>query len=215
METGKTDTLSKQKRLFNLLLIVAIISTIISLATAWAEIGRLEKPKLALPNTKVKLNKQTTSLEPPTPVIDLLPESILQYETRGRQAIPGSRYPAAESIYENLDPNSMLQNPINTYAKAMYFASSSDARLNIDNSIKSRFSYSNTTELMGSTFIKTGYDSRSGSYYVGWNDENYSIELITSFLDSIPVEKGVKLRNHALPLARSIIIGTGRGGPNE
>jgi hypothetical protein len=209
----KFDIWAVQRRMIHILLAAYAITAMISLATAWVEIGRLDKPKSMIKNIAIQTKKTVEIAKSPTPVIDQLPEFILQHETRGRQVIPGSKYPSAESIYENLDPNTMLQNPINTYAKATYYPSGPDARMSIDNSIKNRFSYANTSELIGSTIIKAGYDSKSGSYFMGWTKDNFAIELITSFLDTIPQNKGQKLRNHALPLARSIILGINRGGP--
>jgi hypothetical protein len=209
----KIDIWAVQRRMIHILIAVYVITALISLATAWAEIGRLDKPKSMIKSTAAQAKKPVETVKPPTPVIDELPEFILQHETRGRQVIPSSKYPSAESIYENLDPNTMLQNPINTYAKATYYPSGPEARQSIDESINNRFSYSNTSELIGSTIVRTGYDSRSGSYFIGWTKGNFAIELITSFLDTIPQNKGQKLRNHALPLVRSMILGINRGGP--
>jgi flagellar basal body-associated protein FliL len=101
-----------QKRTIHVLIALYAITAMISLATAWAEIGHLDKPKSMISmvgNTASQAKKPAATIKAPTPVIDELPEFILQHETRGRQVIPGSKYPSAESIYENLDPNTMLQ----------------------------------------------------------------------------------------------------------
>jgi hypothetical protein len=109
----------------------------------------------------------------------------------------------------------MLQNPINTYAKATYFPSLPEAKQNIDDTIYNRFPLKAKTEFIGSIKVSSGYDYKSGSYFMGWIDDGFCIELITSFLDSVPADKGSKLRNYALPVSRSMILGTGRGKSPE
>lgn len=213
-EPNKTKTLAFQQRLIRYLLFLAVLTTVISLATAWIEIGHFQK-KNHIINKIDKTNSTQISLIPPTPVLDKLPESIIQYETRARQNIPGSKNPAAEAIYEILDPNIMLQNPVNTYAKATFYATQRDAKLDIADMIESRFPASRKDELIGSIIIKTGYDSQAGGYFMGWTDDNFSIVLITSFLNSVPINKKTTLRDHALSVARSMILGVNLSRPPD
>lgn len=201
-----------QRRLIRHLLLFAILTTILSLGTAWYEIGSFQKhdsPAEKSAQTKGAM----VAIEPPTPVIDMLPESIIQYETRAKQNIPGSSYPSAEAIYELLDPNIMLQNPINTYVRVTYYPTAKDAKVEIIDLIESRFPNNSKDELIGSTIVKTGYDSQADSYLVGWTNQNFSVVLITSFLNKAPVNKKTMLSDHATPIAQSMISGAKISGP--
>jgi len=196
-----------ERRVFRVLLLLAVVSSLLLVAIIALESsgtfrveGRIEKPR-----TAVDVTTPREVVEPPVAPITLLPESILQYATRGRQTTPGSEFPAAEAIYEILDANIALATPVNSYAKVIYFPSAKEADDYVAEALKERFPKKNEDMLIGSTVVKTGYDNSEGSYFIGWSREDFAITIKTSFLDHIPVDKRDTLQKHATPLAKAII----------
>jgi len=204
---GSTDAMADkgtvpERRMFRVFLVLAIVTTIISLAITLFEIKSFPKPESKKQSSGVPV--LPSSLKPPAPPLSMLPDFVLQYATRGRQEIPNSKYPAAEALYEILDGNIMLASPINSYAKATFFPSQEEAEKDIRETIEERYPKNREDLLIGSTIAKAGYDEREGSYFIGWTKQGYSIKIHTSFVDHIPVEKRNSLRDHALPLAKAI-----------
>lgn len=192
-----------EKRAFRVLLLLAVISSVLAVTVIALESSGTFKA--AEPRGSAVVETPKKIIEPPVAPVTLLPESILQYATRGRQAIPGSEFPAAEAIYEVLDANIALASPVNSYAKATYFPSESEAQAYIDSAFKERYPKNNENLVIISTVIKTGYDASEGSYFVGWTRGSYSITIKTSFLDHIPNDKRDTLQKHALPIAKAIL----------
>lgn len=196
-----------ERRAFRVLLLLALVSSLLvaaiialeSSGTFRAE-SRIERPR-----TAADADTPRKVVEPPVAPITLLPESILQYATRGRQAIPGSEFPGAEAIYEILDANIALATPVNSYAKVIYFPSAKEADDYVAEALKDRFPKKHENILIGATVVKTGYDNSEGSYFIGWSREDFAITIKTSFLDHIPIDKRDTLQKHAMPLAKAII----------
>ncbi|MCL6472686.1 MAG: hypothetical protein K6T91_07745 [Firmicutes bacterium] len=205
--TGRSDNIIPERRIFQYALILAVVTTLLSLGSIWIEINKTLSPKQSKTSGLEQILPKR--LKPPVPVINMLPDFILQYETKARQDVAGSEYPASEAIYENLDPNLMLRAPCNSYAKVTYFASEEDAKKDVADTLAKRFPNGHENLLIGTTIVKTGYTEREDSFFMGWTKQNYSIRIITSFLEHAPVEKGNILKNHAMPIAQAIITGAG------
>ncbi|MBS3909767.1 MAG: hypothetical protein KGZ93_09115 [Actinobacteria bacterium] len=199
----KQNHIVPERRAFRMLLLLAIVSSllmVVIIALESSGTSRVERP-----TTAADVAAPREAVEPPVAPVTLLPESILQYATRGRQAIPGSEFPAAEAIYEVLDANIALATPVNSYAKVTFYPSAREAEESISEAFKERFPKRNENLLIGSMAISTGYDKSEGSYFIGWTRENFAITIKTSFLDHIPVDKNGTLQKHAMPLAKAVI----------
>lgn len=199
------EDVAPERRIFKYLLILAVLTTVFSMFLAWTEVRRVSSTSPVKKAARVQT--LPIIIKPPMPVIELLPDFVLQYATRAYQDLPGSKYPAAEAIYEILDPNIALAHPVSSYAKATYFPSEQEARQDIQDTLEKRFPKDNENILIGVTVIKTGYDKQGGSYFMGWTKQNFSIKINTSFLQNIPVNKQDVLKNHAMPIAKAIVAG--------
>ncbi len=194
-----------ERRAFRVLLLLAVVSSLLLVVIISIESAgtfKVEKTR-----TPADVAAPVKIVDPPVAPVTLLPESVLQYATRGRQGLPGSEFPAAEAIYEILDANIALAAPVNSYAKVVFFPSAKEAEENISEALKERFPIKNENLLIGRTVVKTGYDTSEGSYFIGWTREGFAISIKTSFLDHIPVDKRDTLQKHAMPLAKAVIDG--------
>lgn len=193
-----------EKRIFKVVLALAILTSLASLSISALEYR-------ALPKTEPFTNK-SGKLKPVLPPIAkpsiaplrFLPDQILQYTTRARHSIPGSSRPAVEAIYETADMNLILAMPMNTYVKITYFGSKTGADEDISSTMSGRYPLNNQRLLIGNSVAQAGYSQDEGSYFIGWTYDAYSIKLFTSFMNSIPAARKGKLESHALPVAKAV-----------
>ncbi|MBE0448019.1 MAG: hypothetical protein IBX64_07985 [Actinobacteria bacterium] len=192
----------REKRIARILLILAIVTTVLAVAVAAFEVSAFPKPE---PKKKVSGSHiLPIMLKPPVPPLAFLPDFITQYATKGRQALIGTKYPAAEAVYEKLDANVMLASPINIYAKVTFFPSQEEAGRDIKDALARRYPNEHSDLLLGSQVAKTGYDLRGASYFIGWTVQNYSIKIYSSYAGAAPAGETDLLREHVLPIAKAI-----------
>jgi len=197
--------LMPEKRIFRVMAILAVATTIIAVAVAALEVSTFPKPE---PKKRASdLYVKPILLKPPVPPVTLLPESITQHATKGRQDLFGAKYPSAEAVYERLDANIMLATPVNIYAKVTFFPAQEDADEDIDETLEKRYPQNHEDILIGNTIAKTGYDRQENGYFIGWTTQRYSVKIHTSFARTPPVEKEGILKRHALPVAKAIQAG--------
>jgi len=194
-----------EKRIFRIMAILAIVTTVISVAIVTLEVSMFPKPESK--KRASDLHVKPILLKPPVPPVTLLPESITQHATKGRQDLFGTRYPSAEAVYERLDANIMLATPVNIYAKVTFFPTQEDADEDINETLEKRYPQNHEDLLLGSTIAKTGYDRQQNGYFIGWATQQYSIRIHASFARTPPVEKEGILKRHALPVAQAIQAG--------
>ncbi len=193
-----------ERRYFRVLLAIAILTSLASLAVCAVEYRGLPKGAPYEERSGAMKPVLPPVVKPSIKPLEFLPDQILQYTTKARHAIPGSTRPAAEGIYETADMNLILAMPMNTYVKVTYFPSRSEAVQDVSSTLSGRYPLDNRQLPIGGAIAQAGYSRDEGSYFIGWAHDAYSIKLFTSFTNSVPAAGKGKLEDHALPVAKAV-----------
>lgn len=198
-----------ERHIFHFTAVVAAIMVLSTSIVAAYEITTFPKaePKKA---HRLKAIGIPVIIKPPTPPVDLLPEHVLQYETKMRQPLLAGSYPAGEAMYEFLNATMMLERPMNTYAKVIFFPSVELAKKDINETLAKRYPNKHKNVVVGNTVVATGYDEQEGGYFMGWTKQSFSIKVYTSFTRGIPADKKTSLQDHAMPIVKAIESGRKR-----
>jgi hypothetical protein len=150
------------------------------------------------------------------PPVQLLPTTILGYETIARQPVPGRTADAAEAVYVTLSMSVEAQVPIAIYARVEGFSSADDAEARVAKLMISFPRRGGTRALGGGTIARTGYASDDGALLVAWSRGGYMTYVKTSFKDKVPATPGRFLASVGDPVVKGVDIfqRTGLEGAN-
>jgi len=148
------------------------------------------------------------------PPIELLPESVIAYETLARHGVPGRTRVAAEALYATLNMELDVQVPVSLYARVEGFATTAEARTRLESLMAPQTVRAEDLMVNGVTPAKSGFTADESAWYVAWVRGAYLVYVKSSFKDLAPFEKRDFLRNVARPVIEAIDVfqRTGRQG---
>lgn len=180
-----------ERRVFRVLAVLALLAVGLSLGLNWllspartyvaASVGTLDQRA----GVAIKLD---------TPSIDLLPETIIGFETIARQPVPGQGDLAGEAIYATLSMNLEASVPIGVYARIEGFGSAEDADQRARQMLEPYTLRAEDVLAGGATLARGGFASDEGAYAVAWARNEYAVFVKVAFKDKVPAQKRDFLR---------------------
>jgi len=202
--------------LFAILAIVAIVALALAAAVNWVWSPSRQTLTENQPAGSGGLY-QPAPLHLDQPAIDLLPETILSFETLARQPVAGQADTAAEAIYVTLNMDIEEQVATNTYARIEGFATDVEAKKRVDELVN-QYPLRQATQLVnGVTSVKFGYNATGASYTALWTRGQYMVMVKTSFAQHIPADKRDILGAQLRPVVDAVdkFQRTGKQGINQ
>lgn len=131
-----------------------------------------------------KIKSLEKPLEAPVDPVEMIPESVKGFTVKMRQKVPNKQN-AAEAIFKS-DAIKMQTAIFNTYVRITYNGSEEKAVFKIKSFLNERYSSRARDITIGGQIAITGYSNDLRSCYIAWTWQNYSIEVESSFIDTIP-----------------------------
>jgi hypothetical protein len=166
--------------LFLLTLIFAIVIAI--LESFWLKPPVSNKPARPGPLAEKAMKA------PNIPPLIVLPTQVMGVETKIRHTVPGKSY-AAEAIYRTEDEYELIRNPFTVYAIVTYFSSEQEAMASVLQRLQENGSKRERAKIGGHSAF-ANLNSTGDTYFIGWTEGMYSIEIDSTFAQRVPGEAG-------------------------
>jgi hypothetical protein len=141
----------------------------------------------------------------PKPVLEMLPDFIIGYETMARQAVPGAGKSGAEAVYQTLSMNLDMLTKVSTYARVQGFDGADAARREMDE-LFDAFPVGRADVRLGSRVVSAGYSADRGAYVMAWTDGAYMTYVKSFFKDNTPAQKRDFLYQESSKIALAVAV---------
>lgn len=150
----------------------------------------------------------------PKAPVDMLPDTVLSYETIARQPVPGTGGLEAEAIYVTLNMDIEIQVPIAVYARVEAFRTEDEAKAALAEKMAVFTTAAANVDLGHGVVARTGEDSGRTAWAASWTQGQYLLFVKSAFRDKAPAEKRQFLKNLGMPVASAVarFANTGQQG---
>lgn len=183
---------------------LAAVACVFAVAVNWLA---LRGGARALPDRTAASKPEMAGLRleglPKAPV-DLLPDTVLSYETIARQPVPGTGGLEAEAIYVTLNMDIEIQVPIAVYARAQAFGSEDKAKAALAEKMSGFAAAPADVDLGLGVVARTGEDAGRTAWAASWTQGQYLLFVKSAFRDKAPAEKRQFLKNLGMPVATAV-----------
>lgn len=133
---------------------------------------------------------QQSVAEKPKPTIDplsLIPSNIKDFDTNAHHETPGSEGRSAEAIYQPQGDQFTQIMPLNSYVLVSYQSSDGQATQEIRKTLTERFPKDRKDIQIDTRQALSGFSNDAGSYCIAWVYQGFSVKIITTYINAIPV----------------------------
>lgn len=198
------DPLRNDRRVLRWAGVAVLIALALAVMVNWLALrGRPQQFAVTPTHEIVVTQSPGLKFDVETPAVDLLPTSIISYETITHQAVPGQGNRAAEAIYVTLNMDIEIQVPISVYTRVETFASAAEARTKLDERL-AEYTVRPATIPVGAQVVETGFRGDEGAWAAGWTTGTSYVFVRSAFKDKIPVTKRDFLHGLGQPVVEGI-----------
>lgn len=198
------DPLRTDRRVLRWLAVAVLVALAVAVMANWYALRDRPQQFVANPTRQVSVaDGLSLDFDVDAAAVDLLPSSIISYETITRQPVPGRGNQAAEAIYVTLNMDVEIQVPISVYARVETYPSSAQAQSKLDERM-AEFTVRPETLLVGAKTVEAGFRADEGAWAAGWVTGTSYVFVRSAFKDKIPVTKRNFLHNLGMPAVEGI-----------
>ncbi|MDP2181286.1 MAG: hypothetical protein Q8K99_01785 [Actinomycetota bacterium] len=198
------DPLRTDRRVLRWLGVAVLLALAVAVLVNWYALRDRPGQFAANPTRQVAVSDGLAlNFDVDAAAVDLLPSSIISYETITRQPVPGRGNQAAEAIYVTLNMDIEIQVPISVYARVETYPSSAEAQSKLDERM-AEFTVRPETLLVGVKTVEAGFRADEGAWAAGWTTGSSYVFVRSAFKDKIPATKRDFLHNLGLPAVEGI-----------
>jgi hypothetical protein len=217
---GIADHARREKSLMRLravarsLAILAVLAVVAAVLLNWRAMGSLRVASSARSGTGAG---GFSAEELPKPPLDMLPSTVLSYETIARQPVPGTGGVDAEAIYVTLNMDIEIQVPIVIYARVSGKPAPEEAQRVLEDTMASYPLRRGELALGHGVVATAGLSRDESAWMAGWTEGQYVILVKSTYRDKAPFEKRDFLTNLGKPVAEAVAryVKTGTQGIEE
>lgn len=178
-------------------IVIGIVSAAIALSVFTAIFYAVGESSAMGVYTKNALEQQHTSpgsmqqgsTEKPKPAIEplgLVPANIKDFSTNAHHETPGSDGRAAEAIYQPQGDQFTQIMPLNSYVLVSYQGGDEQAAQELRKTLEGRFPKDHKDIRIDMRQASSGFSNDSGSYFIGWVYQGFSVKIITTYINAVP-----------------------------
>jgi hypothetical protein len=217
---GIADHARREKNLIRLralarsLAILAVLAIAVAVAVNYHAVEAL---RAVSPGRPVAGTGGLSVEELPKPPLDMLPSTVLSYETIARQPVPGTGGVDAEAIYVTLNMDIEIQVPIVIYARVSGKPAPEEAQRVLEDTMASYPVRQGRLALGHGVVATAGLSRDETAWMAGWTEGQYVILVKSTYRDKAPFEKREFLANLGKPVAEAVAryVKTGTQGIEE
>jgi len=202
--TTRPDVTHRLRRVVQALSALVALLLVLAVVLNWLVLRTKSYQFAWRPTPAVATEYQPSlSFDPETSAVDMLPSSVIAYETIARHPVPGAGDRAAEALYATLNMNLEIMRPISLYARVELFNTAAEAASALEDQL-APYKVRASQVQIGSKVASTGYSDDEGTWAVGWAEGQSYTFVKASFKDVIPAQKRTFLHDLGRPLAEGI-----------